>query len=309
MPGTPKLILHHYASSPFAEKVRLALGLKRLPWASVEVSPMPPRPLLDALTGGYRRIPVLQVGADIYCDTNIILPALERLYPESTLYPDAPAALVKALSFNWERSVWFAAIGVRVSTAKEDAPAAFLRDREEDYLYFDMSKAAMDPLAGRNVQQMRAQLAWLTDTLADGRSFLLGDKPGALDLAYYHVLFLMRSADAQAVDRLLGLAPVLGWFDRVGGLGHGRPTPLSGEDALAEAKAAEPASMDHIVQTVEDLAPGTRVTVTPDDFARVPVTGTLMAAGAHEIVVHHTSVETGDLHLHFPRAGFEIAAA
>ena len=37
------------------------------------------RPLLSPLTGGYRRAPVLQVGADIYCDTNIILPALERL--------------------------------------------------------------------------------------------------------------------------------------------------------------------------------------------------------------------------------------
>lgn len=309
MPATPSLILHHYASSPFAEKARLALGLKGLEWGSVEVAPQPPRPLLDVLTGGYRRVPVLQVGADIYCDTNIILPALERLYPEPTLYPDAPPALAKALSFNLERSVWFAAIGVRVHTAKKDAPAEFLRDRKEDYLYFDMSKAAMEPLAGRNVQHMRAQLAWLSDAMADGRAYLFGDKPGALDLAYVHVLFLMRSADAAAVDRLLGFGPMIGWYERVAAIGHGRPKPTSGEEALAIAKEAEPAPVDYIAHAAEDLPPGTRVTVTPDDFAKVPVIGTLVAADAHEVVLHDTSAGTGDLHLHFPRAGFEVEAA
>ncbi len=309
MPATPSLILHHYATSPFAEKARLALGLKGLAWGSVEVAKQPPRPLLEALTGGYRRIPVLQVGADIYCDTNIILPALERMHPEPTLYPDAPMALVKALSFNFERSVWFAAIGVRVHTAKEDAPAEFLRDRKEDYLYFDMSKAAMEPLAARNVQHMRAQLAWLGDALADGRPYLFGNKPGALDLAYFHVLFLMRSADAAAVDRLLGFEPLVGWFERVAGIGHGHPKPMSGEDALAVAKEAVPAPVEHIAHAAQDLPPGTRVTVTPDDFAKVPVTGTLVAADAHEMVVHHTSAEAGDLRLHYPRAGFEVKAA
>ncbi len=59
-----EIILHHYGLSPFAEKVRTALGLKGLAWRSVDVAPLPPRPLLNALTGGYRRIPVLQVGAD-----------------------------------------------------------------------------------------------------------------------------------------------------------------------------------------------------------------------------------------------------
>ena len=31
----PDIILHHYDMSPFAEKIRLALGLKGLPWRSV----------------------------------------------------------------------------------------------------------------------------------------------------------------------------------------------------------------------------------------------------------------------------------
>ena len=59
------IILHHYEFSTFSEKVRLALGLKGLAYRSVDIPGLPPRPLLEPLTGGYRRAPVLQIGADI----------------------------------------------------------------------------------------------------------------------------------------------------------------------------------------------------------------------------------------------------
>ena len=68
----PDLVLHHYLGSPYAEKIRCILGFKDLAWRSVEISPVMPRPLLMPLTGGYRRSPVLQVGADVYCDTRRI---------------------------------------------------------------------------------------------------------------------------------------------------------------------------------------------------------------------------------------------
>ena len=40
------------------------LGFKGLAWKSVEQPPILPKPDLTPLTGGYRRIPVLQEGAD-----------------------------------------------------------------------------------------------------------------------------------------------------------------------------------------------------------------------------------------------------
>ena len=61
------LILHHYTMSPFAEKVRLMLGYKGLAWRSVHIPSVMPKPDVVALTGGYRKTPVLQVGADVYC--------------------------------------------------------------------------------------------------------------------------------------------------------------------------------------------------------------------------------------------------
>src|SRR6185369_1531695 len=73
-----ELILHHYDISPYAEKVRLIMGLKRLAWRSVQIPVVMPKPDLTALTGGYRLTPVLQIGADIYCDTRTIARRLER---------------------------------------------------------------------------------------------------------------------------------------------------------------------------------------------------------------------------------------
>ena len=72
------LIFHHFAGSPFSEKVRIAFGIKQLAWKSVTIPNMMPKPDLMPLTGGYRKTPVLQVGADIYCDTQLIMLEIER---------------------------------------------------------------------------------------------------------------------------------------------------------------------------------------------------------------------------------------
>jgi glutathione S-transferase len=81
------IILHHYETSPYSEKVRLGFGLKGLPWASVEIPRIMPKPDLTALTGGYRKTPVLQIGADIYCDSQLIMCELERRHPTPSFYP------------------------------------------------------------------------------------------------------------------------------------------------------------------------------------------------------------------------------
>lgn len=306
-----QVILHHYGLSPFSEKIRLALGIKGLSWGSVDIPPAPPRPLLVPMTGGYRRTPVLQIGADIFCDTNIILPALDRLYPEPALYPAAFGSLARALSFNWERTAWIPVIGILVHFLG-DLPADFLKDRKDGYLYIDISKAAMEPEFDLNVQRVRAQLAWLKAALADGRKFLFGDAPSALDLGYYHPISLIRKNSPPAdVDDLLGLAPIIPWYERMTGLGHGKPSELSAEAALEIAKDAVPAPVTHIAPDagLSGPRPGTAVTVTPDDNAKVPVTGTLVAADDTEIVLHRHDRQTGDIHLHFPRAGFEMKAA
>src|SRR5688500_5659053 len=86
------IILHHYPASPFAEKIRAILGYKKLPWRSVDIPAIMPKPELTPLTGGYRKTPVLQIGADIYCDTNLIARVLDRVQPTPGLYPKGQEA-------------------------------------------------------------------------------------------------------------------------------------------------------------------------------------------------------------------------
>lgn len=82
------VVLFGYESSAFTWKVRLALRLKQIPYTFVTVESMMPRPKLrQAFNLTYRRIPVLAIGRDVYCDTSLICDALEHYYPEADGHP------------------------------------------------------------------------------------------------------------------------------------------------------------------------------------------------------------------------------
>src|SRR5260370_13225776 len=91
-----EVILHHYQLSPDSEKIRVPLGLKGQSWRSVEIPVWTPRPKLTPMTGGYRRTPILQIGAEFYCDTLLILHVIEKLGGSGTLYPKGQECLAKA---------------------------------------------------------------------------------------------------------------------------------------------------------------------------------------------------------------------
>ena len=306
-----QIILHHYPLSTFSEKVRLALGLKGLAYGSVDIAPMPPRPLLNALTGGYRKAPVLQVGADIYCDTHIVMQALERLHPLPTFYPPGSAGIADALSFAWSRFMWVPTIGVLVHYIGDHLPPEFIKDRKDGYLGIDIGKAAMAPELPLHRQQVQAHYAWLKQALADGRKFLFGDAPSAADLSIFQTIFLLRKNCPPEVDAFVGLTDLVPWYERVNAIGHGRPEAMTPEQAFEAARTAQPAPVTHLDPDGDPggLQAGCPVTVTPDDNARVPVSGTLVAASASEIVIHRRDPQAGDLHIHFPRLGFDVVAA
>jgi glutathione S-transferase len=309
------IVLHHYAFSTFSEKVRLALGLKGLAYRSVDIPGLPPRPLLEPLTGGYRRVPVLQIGADICCDTHVILPTLERLFGapgHPSLYPGGCEGVARGLSFAWDRALWIPTIAVLTHFIGDHIPPEFLKDRKESYLYVDIGKEAMAPELPRYRQHVTAQYAWLKTALADGRRFIFGNDASALDLTCYQTIHLLRKNCPAEVDAMLGIdGPLPGWYDRVTAIGHGQPTPTTSEEALALARAAHPLPVTHLRPDGDagGLCAGATVTVTPDDNARVPVTGTLVAASDSEIVIHRQDAMAGDLHLHFPRLGFDVVPA
>ena len=195
-----ELILHHYAMSPYSEKVRLAFGLKGLAWRSVQISPVTPRPELMPMTGGYRRTPVLQVGADIYCDTQLILRVLERLHPEPSLFPRQSQGMATALAWWWDHSTFLPAVGVVASLNADRFPSDFAAERK-GFLGFSLTD--MPANQSYYVQQLCAYMDWLAWMLSSGNKFLLGDAPSAADITAYHVILFLRQNTGRQAERLL----------------------------------------------------------------------------------------------------------
>jgi glutathione S-transferase len=183
-----ELILHHFDVSPYAEKARLMLGIKQLAWDSVQIPMIMPKPDLVALTGGYRKTPVLQVGADIYCDTNCIARELERRHPAPTLFPDGGAGVPIALAA-WGDRYFEPGAGLAM-TVNEGLPADLIRDRREffSHMDFDAFKSRVPHLYA----QLLAHTALVEEQLEDGRAYLQGARPGLADITAFYVISMVR---------------------------------------------------------------------------------------------------------------------
>jgi glutathione S-transferase len=304
-----QIVLHHYAQSPYSEKIRLGLGLKGVDWGSVTIPPIMPKPDLMPLTGGYRKTPVLQIGADIYCDTEIIMVELERRHPTPSFYAGSDSGTATLLARSIERAIFAPSVALAFAAIGDMIPAAFIEDREKfSGRRIDLAQLRADrPLS---VDQLRPQLDCLSRMLADGRPYLLGPDPTLVDFAAYHPVWFMRSLLGPGAAAVPGLAGLFPWADRVAGIGHGRKTDLSSAAALEIAGRAEPAAVPAGTHDAcEGRTPGDRISVTPDDTGRDPVSGILVAASAQEIILARDAPGLGRIHVHFPRAGFVIAAA
>jgi glutathione S-transferase len=301
------IILHHYDTSPYAEKVRTGLGLKGLAWASVELPQIMPKPNLTALTGGYRKTPVLQIGADIYCDSQLIMRELERRHPTPSFYPAGRGA-ADALAWWAEKTMFLPAVSIAFAKRPEVLPKGFLEDRAK-FSGRNIDPVVMLAAVPNQLDQLRAHFDWLDQTLADGRSFLQGRAVGLSDLAAYHPVWYLRQNFGSAAAPLDGFPRLLSWAERVAAIGHGRRSPMTSEQALDVARTAT--SIAKASTDAKDpigRKPGQVVSVTPDDTGRDPVIGELVTSGIHEIVIRRSDPAIGEVCVHFPRAGFVVTS-
>ncbi len=302
------IILHHYETSPYSEKVRLGLGLKGLAWASVEIPVIMPKPDLTALTGGYRKTPVLQIGADIYCDSQLIMRELERRHPTQSFYPAGRGA-ADALAWWAEKTTFSPAAGILFAKKPDALSEGFLEDRAK-FSGRNIDPAAMMAAVPNLLDQLRAHFDWLDQMLADGRSFLQGPAPSLADLAAYHPIWFLRQNFGSTAAPLDGFPRLIAWAERIAAIGHGRRSPMTSQEALDAARAATSiASVTADARDPTGRKPGQTVSVTPDDTGRDPVVGELIASAVHEIVIRRTDPAVGEVCVHFPRAGLVVASA
>lgn len=307
-----ELILHHYLQSPFSEKVRLMLGFKGLSWRSVMVPSMMPKPDMTALTGGYRRTPVMQIGADIYCDTAIIARRLEQERPLPALYPEGQEAVASSSAqfadqvlFQHGVAVNFQSHGLaeRFKGAPEGMVKAFIADRKA--LFTGGSTSSLHPIQA--LSQWPTLLGRLEQQLTESGSFLLGEEPCIVDFSHYHPLWFVANNPAVA-DALEPFPQVRAWMDAVASCGHGEWTKMESAEAIEIARQATPEKMSP--STFVDprgLQQGQPVTVSAVDYGVDPVAGTLVFQDAEEIVIRREDERAGEVQVHFPRFGFRIS--
>lgn len=306
-----EIILHQYPASLFSEKIRLLLGYKQADYAMVEIPVIMPKPDLMPLTGGYRKTPVMQIGADIYCDTALISKVIDDIYPGRPLYPDARAGVDHALA-HWTDTFFFricVSIAFQPKAAAsnplfqdQEAIAAFMADRAE------LSKGASDMQMALDVAESHflMHLNNLDRHLATGAPFLGGETPTILDFSTYHNIWFIYTREALR-DYFAPFEHLVAWYQRMVAFGHGNSRMISGAEALEVAANTEP---DEITEGtfIGDLSAGQAVEVMPIDYGFQPVQGELISAGLDEISVARTDPQVGRVVVHFPRLGFQVNA-
>jgi glutathione S-transferase len=303
-----QVILHHYPLSPYSEKIRLALGLKAVSWNSVEIPIWTPRPKLTPMTGGYRRTPILQVGADFYCDTLHILRAVEKLGTSGALYPKGQESLAKAFGWWIEKGSFMNAVCLTIGNMP-GLPQELIEERRPLFRV-NLDPEALRPKRALYLQRLNAHIAWLAEALADGRDFMLGNAPSAADLSAYHPIWFARQNGGD-VNELIAFPKTSDpWFKRVEAIGHGKFSEMTSDQAIDAAKASEPNDPDGWLPEAQNLGlrRGDWVSVTPDDYGN-PVYGSLLAWSVDEIVIRHEDSSVGKVNLRFPRVGFDVSPA
>lgn len=302
----PTLILHHYFLSPFSQKVRSMLGYAGLEWQSVRVESAPPRPELELLAGGYRKVPVAQIGADIFCDTAIISAEIARLsgkpdislarasedeqaYARHTDVKIFFAVLFAAGSWALARTVW------REMTLK--AIVRFFADRIQ--IGRTSSVRSAPPSAAKSV--VRKHLV-ATEARLQDQDFLFGDAPHHADFSTYHSLWFLR--DIGQSSMLNDFPRANAWMDRMGAFGEGASVEITADTALLAAKNAEPRAIaaDHKV----DARIGQRVRISPADYAKDPTEGVLVGVSDERFIIARETPALGVVHVHLPQAGYRI---
>ncbi|MBY0408993.1 MAG: glutathione S-transferase family protein [Burkholderiaceae bacterium] len=303
------LILHHYPTSPFSEKIRLVLGYKQLAWKSVVIPSIAPKPDVAALTGGYRKTPFLQIGADIYCDSALICDVLEHTQPEPVLYPPHLKGVARVFSQWADTTLFWAAMaynlqprGAAVLFANLPPAAAQAFGEDRRAMSTGMHRSRPADATGA----YRSYLRRIAHTVEE-HDFLFGTDPCVADFAAYHPLWFTRHCVPVMAPIFDATPAVLEWMDRMAALGHGRMEKLSAQDAITVAAHAEPLPLvGEVFQDDHGIALGSAVVIAAETFGTEPTEGELIAATRTRYTVRRTDPRAGVVHVHFPRIGYAL---
>jgi len=322
------VIVYRYDASPYSVKIDNVLALKNVPHQTVNVSPMLPRPEITDLLGiTYRRIPILAIGNDVYCDTSLIVSALERRFPTSagygTVFPLAKhggsrgTGLTKIFSQLFDASLFPVA---SVFFAWEKLPAVFIRDRSA-LLSTPIDIPRVLAAREKSITTLSAYLSLLEEQFKDGREWLFDtEQPSLGDISVH---FTLNTVKVSPVGKRLidtvnfpntvkWLAHVSNFIER-GRASQAATQSITGDQAVAIILSSASEPYDVVGFDVNEAARlglklNNRVKIAPDDTGKTyPTVGKLVSMNREEVVIEVQGTQ-GLLRCHFPQLGFTVTA-
>jgi glutathione S-transferase len=288
----------------YSEKVRRVLAYKRLDWTDIEVPPLPPKENFIPLTGGYRRMPVLQIGADIYCDSALILDVLERISPNPTIYPTADGGVATMIADWADHRVARWAIMAVFPDYLQHVPEAFIKDRAA--LIPDLAPDRLKVLAPHAFDQF-GQFVRIIDQALASRRFVAGDAFSVADAACYHVLAFAKNS-ARVFAPAANCPRIIDWMQRIAAFPSPKVEVKSNLYPLEVARSHTPSDVGSFSPANDTFALGESVTIAADDYATEQIRGEIVKLSSNEIAVRQISERLGEIAIHFPRLGFSISA-
>ncbi|KAJ7179147.1 hypothetical protein C8R46DRAFT_1211747 [Mycena filopes] len=323
------VILYRYDASPFSVKIDNVLLLKKVPHEKVNVATTLPRPEITDLLGlAYRRIPLLAIGNDIYCDTSLIASALERRFPATrgygTIFPnrkhgaDADTGLIKAFAKHWADTVLFPFAPLLLPWEK--FPPAFIKDRST--LSGPINVEGIVASRGKVLSALAVHLSLVEEQLADGREWLFDTElPSLADISVHFVYAWIKSFrgvetlfDSNTFPKSLEwLARLTTYLARLK-LNHAPVPKITGKDAAERIVAASFEPYDVVGFDAREggrlgLNAGDEISIAPDDTGKTFATvGKLVGLNREEFVLEVKGT-VGLVRCHFPRVMFTARLA
>jgi glutathione S-transferase len=253
---------------------------------------------------------VLQIGADIYCDTALICDVLEHRQHSPSLHPQDSTGEVRIVAQWADSTLFWAAMGYSFSPAgaafifqgeSPEVAKAFAEDRAK------MRAGANRMHAGDAASAYKSYLRRIA-SMVDNQPYVMGEEPSLADFSCYHALWFTKRIAPLA--GILDTTPSLSaWMGRMADLGHGSMEQSDAAAALAVAAQSTPAALERTAfQDDHGIALGSRVTITAESFGLEPTEGELVAASRTRYSLRRSDARAGTVHVHFPRIGFQLRA-
>ena len=306
-------ILHHYDNSPFAEKIRTLLGYKNASYKLVKIPVIMPKPDLVALTGGYRKTPVLQHKNHIYCDTRLMARVIDQQFTENSIFPPELSLTANTVAQWADQHLFSVAVALAFSPAgfaafRQQVPEKFVEAFVSDRAKLREGGSGLSMDANTGLQLIPIYLQQMEQQLNSAGPYICGDKMSIADFSIYHCLWFIRN-NAGVSPLLDGHQKLNQWFEIMQSIGHGSPTSIDASAAIDIACSAPKVlfSKDDFL-IVNGFTFSQRVEIVPTDYGITPVTGELVVSKIDEIAIKRTDEKAGEVYVHFPRVGYKITA-